>query len=102
MSGSESSPGDDAEELFERLARRVVDMRMAVPAILFLETSKPLNFVGSQVIGTFEPLVRTMFQWNDVEKLRKALEDRGAIERLILKIEDLEARRAKGPRKEKP
>lgn len=102
MSGSESSPGDDLEELFERLARRVVDMRMAVPAILFLETSKPLNFVGSQVIGTFEPLVRTIFQWSDVEKLRKALEDRGSIERLILKIEDLEARRASRPRKEKP
>ena len=101
MSGTESKPGDDVDGLLDKLAERVVGLRMTVPAILFLESSKPLNFVGSQMIGTFEPLVRTIFNWSDVERLRVALEDRGTIERLIVKIEDREARRADAAKKEK-
>lgn len=101
MSGNESKSGDETGELLDRLAERVVAMRMTLPAILFLESSKPLNFVGSQMIGTFEPLVRTIFNWADVERLRVALEDRNTIERLIVKIEEGEARRADAAKKEK-
>lgn len=34
-------------QLFERLADRVVGLGFALPAVLFLETMRPVNFVGS-------------------------------------------------------
>ena len=99
-SGAKPPPDEATLALLARVAGRVVDMRMSVPAILFLETSKPLAFVGSQVIAFFEPLVKTLFRWDDMERLRVAFEDRDNIELLIVKIEEGEALRRAGGRKE--
>ncbi len=93
--GTDPDPGTEA--LLARLADKVVRLHMSVPAILFLEGMKPLNFVGSQTLAFFEPMARTMFAWKDMEKLRVALEHRGTIERLIVLIEAGEARRRGGP-----
>ncbi len=60
---------------------------MAAPAILFLESGKPLAFLGSQALIFAEPMVRAFFsaaRYGDVQRL---LEDRTNIERLIQKIE---------------
>jgi len=102
MSEPASPPADDGTgALLDRLAEAVVRRRMSVPAILFLESSKPLNFVGAQALGTFEPLLRSLFPWPDLEKLRLALERRETVELLIRRIEDAEARRA-APHPERP
>jgi hypothetical protein len=64
---------------------------MTVPAILFLETVKPLNFVGSQVMVFFEPIIQTLFNFRDYDNFRCALEKRQSIEILLLKIEKFDA-----------
>lgn len=64
---------------------------MAVPAIMFLESVKPLNYVSSQALIFFEPIVQTIFNFKDYETFRVALEKRPTIELLIQKIEALDA-----------
>jgi hypothetical protein len=79
------------EAILEKVAHKVVDRRMAVPAIVFLESVKPLNFIGSQALVFFEPIVQTLFNLKDYDTFRQALEKRESIEILLLKIEEYDA-----------
>ena len=74
---------------------------MTVPAILFLESVKPLSFVGSQALYFFEPIVRALFTVPEYERFAVLLERRENIEVLLVKIEerDDKVRRAERERK---
>ena len=79
------SPEDDA--LLQRIAERVVALRMTVPAILTLESVKPLSFVGSQALYFFEPMVRAFVSVPDYERFAALVERRDTLEMLLVKIE---------------
>jgi hypothetical protein len=79
------------EEILTKIARKVVLWKMSVPAVLFLESVKPLNYIGSQMMAFFEPFVQTLFSWNDYDEFRKMMEERGTIERLLRRIEELDS-----------
>ncbi len=75
---------------------------MTVPAIFFLESVKPLSFVGSQALHFFEPLVRAFFHVEDYERFALLMERRENLEALLVKIEerdDEERRREKERRR---
>ncbi|MBK6911591.1 MAG: hypothetical protein IPK53_02595 [bacterium] len=74
-------------ELFARLADKVVGLGFALPAILFLETTRPLNFVGSQVMLFFQPMLRSFFTLRDYDLLQQALERRETLGYLTELIE---------------
>jgi len=82
---------EDEDAVLEKLAKQAVKRGMTVPAILFLESVKPLNFIASQTMVFFEPIVQSVFSIRDYDTLRSALEKRESIEILLLKIEDLDA-----------
>lgn len=82
---------EEENAVLEKLARKVVDKGMTVPAILFLESVKPLNYIGSQAMVFFEPMVQTIFNFKDYDTIRVALEKRETLEILLLKIEDYDA-----------
>lgn len=81
--------------LARRLAARVVDMGMTVPAILFLESVRPLNFVGSQVMVFFAPLVKGFFGVPEWDEFRMMLERREFIGYLCDLIEEEEENRTR-------
>jgi len=81
------------EEILDRVAGRIVSMRMAVPAILFLESSKPLSFVGSQFLVFMEPFVKTFFTATLYDRFAELMEDRDQYELLIRKIERRESQK---------
>jgi hypothetical protein len=76
--------------IVDRLAAKVVEWKMAVPAVLFLESVKPLNYVGSQVLVFFAPIATTLFSTTDYAELTALLEHRGNIEVLLKRIEKKE------------
>ncbi len=78
---------EDENRILEKLAKKVVEKGMAVPAILFLESVKPLNYIGSQTMVFFEPIIQTVFNFKDYDTLRMSLEKRETIEILLQKIE---------------
>ncbi len=77
------------EEILEKLARKVARWQMGVPAIMFLETIKPLSFIGSQVLVFLDPLVKSIFNLSEYNEYIKLMEDRKNVELLIGKIEDI-------------
>ncbi len=89
------------EEILDKIAKKVVYWKMSVPAILFLESVKPLNYIGSQMMAFFEPFVQTLFSWKDFEEARKMMEERGTIELLLQRIEKFEAAAEEKQKEEK-
>ncbi len=77
-------------ELLDKLADKVVRLRMAVPAIMFLESVRPMNYVGSQVMVFFAPLVRGFFGLPEWDEIRLVLERRESIGYFIDLIEQKE------------
>jgi hypothetical protein len=61
--------------------------RMTVPAILFLESVKPLSFLSSQALYFFEPMVRAFFSLPDYDRVAALLERRESLESLLVRIE---------------
>jgi hypothetical protein len=78
-------------EIMTKMAGKVVEWKMTVPAILFLESVKPLNYIGAQAMVFFEPFVQAIFNLKDYDTFREMMERRENVERLLLKIEELDA-----------
>lgn len=88
----EAAAQREAEDvILTKLAAKVVEWKMTVPAILSLESVKPLNYIGAQAMVFFEPFIQTLFNLKDYDTVRVMLEKRENIERLLLKIEELDA-----------
>jgi len=83
----ELSPEDGA--LLDRIAARIVRFGMGTPAIFFLESVRPLNFVASQTMVLFGPLATAILPRQDYERLARILEDRQSVEALLVRIERL-------------
>ena len=82
---------EEEDAVLDKLAHKVVDKGWTVVAILFLESVKPLNYIGSQTMVFFEPMVQTIFNFRDYDTLRTALEKRETLEILLTKIEKYDA-----------
>ena len=91
------------EALLDRLAARVVELRMDMPAILALESGRPLGFLASQAMVFFEPFARSLFRLPDYRRFATLLERRDSIEKLVTRIETRadEAHRARRAAKAK-
>ncbi len=87
----ESILNEHQKELVRKLADRIVRLRMTTPAILFLESVRPLNYVGSQVMVFFAPVVRGFFGMPEWDEFRIILEHRESIAYLCDRIEEREA-----------
>ncbi len=82
----------DEMHLMRRIAQKIVDRGMTIPAILFLESVKPLNYIGSQVMVFMEPFMHAILRSvKDYNLFRQMMEKRDNVERLLQKIEELDA-----------
>ena len=87
------------EALLDRLATRLVELHMEVPAILALETAKPMTVVASQALIFFEPMIQSLFRFADYRRFVALIERRDVMESLIRRIE-AEAEKARAQRDE--
>lgn len=85
MAPAELDPKD--RELLERLARRVVELRLETPALLTLETARPLSLVAGQAMLFFEPFAQALFRLPDYQRIAALVERRDALETLASLIE---------------
>ena len=79
--------------IMHKIAAKVVEWKMTVPAILFLESVKPLNYIGAQAMVFFEPFVQALFNIAEYDTFREMMERRENVERLLQKIEELRTQR---------
>ena len=83
----------EQQELVERLARRVARLDLAMVAIFLIESVRPLNFVGSQLMHFFSPIVYTFGDFQDYRVLAELLQERESVDYLLDAIETEERRK---------
>jgi len=98
MASEPTALTSDDLALLDRLATRVVELHMEIPAILTLETSKPLTLLASQTLVFFEPIVQSLFRLEGYRRFAALVERRDALETLTRKIEE-QADRASAERR---
>ena len=90
----ESMPdGGALPDILETFAQTVVRRKMETPAILFLEMVRPLNFLGSQLVFAAVPIAGVFTSAEELQQVANALAHRGAIGRVVSRIEQLSGRR---------
>ena len=96
MSAPETSAADELEarlapedrDLLDQLADGLARRRLTSAALFFLESMKPLNFVTSSMMVFLRPVITTV--WSDPQRwdrIQVLLEERGAIELLLRRLE---------------
>ncbi len=88
----ESDTPQAVEDLLGRIARKVVEREMTVPAIMLLEMVKPLSFLGSQAMVFLNPVVSLVVSSDDYYRFMRLMDDRENIEKLAVAIEEENAR----------
>ena len=99
MAAEALAPEDQA--LLDRLARRVVELRLETPALLTLETARPLSLLAGQAMLFFEPFAQALFHLPEYRRVAALVERREALEelaRLIERATDERERAAKAPK----
>ncbi len=81
---------EEQDELLNRIAGYIVKKRLSPAAILALETSLPFNFVGSQLMVFFQPMVDLFISMKEYNMIMEMLDRRESIEILMNRIEELE------------
>ena len=85
---AEARKTGEVDALIEEASLWVERRHLETPAILFLETHKPLSFLGSQLLAVGTPAVAPLFGIKRMEQLYALLEKGENVERLIRRIEE--------------
>ncbi len=83
----EDIPEPEQRALLEKVATWIVRRGLTAPAIIFLETGKPLNFLGSQLLIGFSPFIQAIFKGDEYQKFALIIEKDANVELLIELIE---------------
>jgi hypothetical protein len=92
VDGDSKGLADEDRVLVEKLADFVVRRRMSAPALMLLESSRPLNFVGSQVLAFLAPFATLVFAPAEYDRFVRLLERRKSIDWLVEAIAERESR----------
>ena len=86
---AEARKAREIDALIEDVAKWVVGRRLETPAVLFLETHKPLSFLASQSVLVGTPLLAPLLGLERMEQYHLLLEKSENVDRLIDRIEEL-------------
>jgi hypothetical protein len=84
----EAALSDEDRALLDSLADGIVRRRLTPAALFFLESMKPMGFVGSMMMTFLRPIVAVI--WSDParwDRVAALLERRGSIELLLRRLE---------------
>jgi len=75
---------EEEKKVLEQFADEIVKRGLTVPTILFAQSSKPMSFIGSQVMLILRPIIQMIYPTTMVyDKLQSALEKRKGLEYFI-------------------
>jgi hypothetical protein len=83
------SPTDEELQLAEQLCREIVRRELVVPALIFLESARPLNSLAAHTVDFFAPVLSTMFDTEQCRQMAEFLNRRGSIDWLCARLEAL-------------
>jgi len=84
----EKDTPEDYDRLCRKIAKKIVQRDLTVPAVMFLESIKPVSFLGSQMLVFANPVVSLIVQTGEYYRFVRMIEDRENIEKLTVAIEE--------------
>ena len=85
-----------SEQLIEHLTKQISRWRLTVPAILFLQVTRPLTFIASQGLLLAQPLLSFVYDAPRIEDYAQLLSDKASIDQLVSRLEEEEQARSSG------
>ena len=82
-----AKPDEKTAETVDRICREIVRREMVVPAVMLLEMSRPLSFLGSQALHFFQPFGTVLIDPDAWDGFARFLEQRGSVKYLIQSLE---------------
>jgi len=90
--GEDVTPSAEQTDAIDRVMKEIHRRKMSVPSSMFLETCRPLNYVGSQLLVFFSPILKVTLGINAQDAFARFLEQRGSIDYLLRRLEELDPR----------
>jgi hypothetical protein len=84
------APTDEQRAIIDRLCRQVVARGLTTPALVFLESVRPLNYISAQTLQFFAPILSVVADRQACDELAAFLEHRGSLDFLCQRIGELE------------
>jgi len=78
---------EETDKLIEDAAREIERRKLEIPAVLLLETHKPLAYVGSQTAIMFAPFIAPLLGFDFFNNYSRLFSKRENFERLLQRIE---------------
>lgn len=82
-----AEPNERQAEICDRVCKAVVKRGMTLPALMALEMGRPLNFVASQALHFFSPIISVILDGPTIDEFATFLEQRGSVEYLCQRLE---------------
>ena len=79
----------DDKNFLTGIAKRIIELKLVTPAIFFFEMVKPLNFIGSQTMVFFGPIVSAFVKTDGYYRAAELFESNVSVEFLISELERL-------------
>lgn len=86
----EDIPKEERERMLDKLAKIVVKYNLSVPGIIFFDSTKYLNRIGSQFLVFSSPVLNSIIPSWEADKYAAIFEKRESVEYLLDRIEELE------------
>ena len=80
---------NDDKAFLTKLANNIDELKLITPSIFFLEMVKPLNFIGSQTMVFFGPIISAFVKTDGYYKAAELFEQHSSVEFLICELERL-------------
>lgn len=85
-----AEPTEAQRRVVDRVCVEIVRRRLTTPALIFLETCRPLNYVGAQAMHFLQPIATVILDREGYGCFSTFLEQRGSVDYLRDRIENLE------------
>lgn len=79
----------DDKNFLTGVAKKIIELKLVTPAIFFFEMVKPLNFIGSQTMIFFGPIVSAFVKTDGYYRAAELFESNVSVEFLISELERL-------------
>ena len=89
------SPNIKEEVVVEKVCNEIVKRHLTLPAIVMLETFRPLNYLGSQVMHFFHPIISSILTIDGYSDFTALLEKRESVDYIINKLKSIDDKKNK-------
>lgn len=83
-------PTEPQRAVVDRVAMEVARRHLTTPALLFIEMSRPLNYIAAQAMHVFQPIAAIVLDTGGYTCFAEFLEHRGSLDYLCRRIEHFE------------